>query len=132
MDIISLVKQKYENNFQLCPPLNKSQYNEARVFLPDELLSILSVSNGIEETIIIPNTGKIEVIGYIIYPYKDIKEWTTFYHNKYGCEGIVFAGDGAGGEYFINPDGQIYYYECMGEDGEPYADSLSDYFTNHR
>ena len=34
----------------------------------------------IEETIIIPNTGKIEVIGYIIYPYKDIKEWTTFYH----------------------------------------------------
>lgn len=128
MDIISLIQQKYGNNYQLSPPLNSSQYDEAKAILPEELLKIMKISNGIEETMINTNTGRIEVIGSIIYSYDDIKKWTTFYYAEYGYEGIVFAGDGVGGEFFIKPNGQIYYYEYMGEDGELFADSLSDFF----
>ncbi len=129
MDIINLIQQKYGASCQLRSPLNKRQYNKAKTFLPRELLEILKVSNGINEIMTNPDTMKIEVIDRIIYSLDEIKSQTNCYSNEYGSDGVVFAGNGAGGFFILKPNGKIYIYEYFDLCEEYYADSLSDYFN---
>jgi hypothetical protein len=44
-------------------------------------------------------------------------------------DGLAFAGNGAGGFYILNPDGKNYLYECVGEDGECYAENIMEYIS---
>ncbi len=129
MDIINLIQQKYGASCQLRSPLNKRQYDTAKKILPHELLEILKVSNGINEIITNPDTMKIEVIDKIIYSLDEIKSQTSHYSDEYGGEGVVFAGNGAGGFFILKPDGKIYIYEYYDLSEEYYAESLSDYFN---
>ncbi|MDE6665460.1 MAG: hypothetical protein K2K14_04625, partial [Ruminococcus sp.] len=76
-----------------------------------------------------PNTRKIEVIDRIIYSLAEIKSQTNCYLDEYGGEGVVFAGNGAGGFFVLKPDGKIYIYEYYDLSEEYYAESLSDYFN---
>jgi len=129
LNIINLIKQKYGDSCQLRSPLNKRQYNIAKKILPDELLEILNVSNGINEIMTNPNIKKIEVIDRIIFSLAEIKSQTDCYLNEYGSKDIIFAGNGAGGFFVLKPDGKIYIYEYFDLGEEYYADSLSDYFN---
>lgn len=130
MDIINLIKQKFGDCCQLCSPLNKNQYDEAKTILPDELLAILKISNGINELMIHPNSnsGKPFVIDSIVYSFDEIKSETRNFFNLYCEKGTVFAGNGAGGYFVIKPDGKIYLYEYLDEGGEYYAENLLSYF----
>ncbi|MDE5556683.1 MAG: hypothetical protein K2J32_03145 [Ruminococcus sp.] len=76
-----------------------------------------------------PDTMKIEVIDRIIYSLDEIKSQTNCYSNEYGSDGVVFAGNGAGGFFILKPNGKIYIYEYFDLCEEYYADSLSDYFN---
>lgn len=129
MDIINLIQQKYGDSCQLCSPLNKRQYEKAKKTLPDELLEILKISNGINEIMTDPNTRRVEVIDRIVYSFAEIKAQTDCYLDEYGEEGIVFAGNGSGGFFILKPNGKIYLYEYFDLGEEYYADSLSDYFN---
>ncbi|MDE6833092.1 MAG: hypothetical protein K2J39_02420 [Ruminococcus sp.] len=129
MDIINLIQKKYGDSCQLRSPLNKRQYNKAKNILPHELLEILKISNGINEIMINPNTMKIEVIDRIIYSLAEVKSQTNCYSDEYGGEGVVFAGNGAGGFFILKPNGKIYIYEYFDLCEEYYAESLSDYFS---
>lgn len=129
MDIIKLIQKKYGNSCQLRSPLNKRQYDTAKKILPYELLEILKVSNGINEIMTNPYTRKIEVIDRIIYSLAEIKSQASYYSDEYGGEGVVFAGNGAGGFFILKPDGKIYIHEYFDLNEEYYAESLSDYFN---
>ncbi|MGN0638353.1 MAG: hypothetical protein ACI4J0_08270 [Huintestinicola sp.] len=131
MNIINLIQQKYGDTCQLCSPLDEKQFDEAQKVIPNELLSILQFSDGIEELMTHPdaNDGKPFVIGSIVYSFDEIKSETKSFFDLYGDEGTVFAGNGAGGYFVLKPDGTIYLYEYLDEDGEYYAASLSDYFA---
>ena len=131
MSIIKLIQQKYGDSCQLCSPLDKKQYNKARKILPVELLEILEISNGIEKLVIFPdvNGGKPFVMDNIVYSFDEIKSETESFLDLHGDEGIVFAGNGAGGFFVLKPDGTVYLYEYFDEGGKYYAASLSDYFA---
>ena len=51
------------------------------------------------------------------------------FNELFGMGGLVFSGNGAGGYYVMNPDGKIYLYEYVGEDGECYADNIMEYIS---
>lgn len=129
MNIINLIQQKYGDNCQLCPPLSKKQYDEAEKIIPDELLDILKISNGIKELMTNPNDRKPLVIGSIVYSFDEIKSETRTFFDLFSEKGIVFSGNGAGGYFVLKPNGIIYLYEYLDEKGEYYANSLSDYFN---
>ena len=126
LDIISLIKDKYGDTYRLRSPLTKEEYNQAKELLPKELLDVLKVSNGIDEIMMI--NGKAETIWFIIDPLSRIIDQTSFYHNEYGNDGIVFAGNGAGGFYILKDNGKIYLFEYFDIGEELYAESLAEYF----
>ncbi len=128
LDIFDLIKNKYGDTYRLRSPLTKDEYNQAKKWLPKELLDILKISNGIDEIMMI--NGKAEAIWFIIDPLSQIIDQTKFYHNEYGNDGIVFAGNGAGGFYVLKDDGKIYLFEYYDIGEEFYAESLADYFSN--
>ena len=111
LDIIKLIQQIYGDSCKLRSPLNKRQYEKARKMLPVELLEILKISNGINEIMPNPNTGNTIVIDRIIYSLAEIKSQTDCYLGEYGNEGVVFAGNGAGGFFILKPNGKIFLYE---------------------
>ncbi len=51
------------------------------------------------------------------------------FYELYGIEGVVLAGNGAGGYFVIQPNGKIFLYEYVGEDGEYYAPNISEYIS---
>ncbi len=132
LDIIKLIQQIYGDSCQLRSPLNKRQYEKARKMLPVELLEILKISNGINETMPNPNTGNNMVIDRIIYSLAEIESQTNCYLGEYGNKGVVFAGNGAGGFFILKPNGKIFLYEYFDLDEEYYADNLTDYFKKWR
>lgn len=132
LDIIKLIQQIYGDSCQLRSPLNKRQYEKARKILPVELLEILKISNGINETMPNPNTGNNMVIDRIIYSLAEIESQTNCYLEEYGNEGVIFAGNGAGGFFILKPNGKIFLYEYFDLDEEYYADNLTDYFKKWR
>lgn len=132
LEIIKLIQQIYGDFCQLCSPLNKRQYEKARKMLPVELLEILKISNGINEIMPNPNTRNTMVIDRIIYSLAEIKSETDCYLGEYGNEGVVFAGNGAGGFFILKPNGKIFLYEYFDLGEEYYANNLTDYFKKWR
>ena len=129
MNISELIQQKYGDMYKQCPPLDEEKYPLAEKMLPTELSEVLKTSNGFLELMSLPDVddGKPFASDYIIYPFEDMCAETGVFHELYGAEGVVFAGNGAGGYYVIAPDGDILLYEYVGEDGEHYADSIEEY-----
>jgi hypothetical protein len=131
--VIELIQQRSYGAYRLCPPLEEPQLSQAMTMLPNDLLEILKVSNGILELMTHPkaNDGKPFVIGSILYPFDEIVSQTKVFNELYTVEGIVFAGNGAGGYFVIRPDGNIYLYEYVGEEGEYYAEDIIGYISKH-
>ncbi len=77
----------------------------------------------------LPNVdnGKPFSIGFIIENFDGMCSASKELLELYGIEGLAFAGNGAGGYYVMNPDGKIHLYECVGEDGDFYADNIMEY-----
>ena len=129
MNIVELIQQKYGELCQFCPPLEEIQYSIAKTFLPNDLFELLKISNGVLELMTHPkvNNGKPFVIGSIIYSFEEICSESKAFTELFGIEGVAFAGNGAGGFFIINPDGKIFLYECVGEEGEYYAENIREY-----
>ncbi len=130
MKMVNLIQQKYGESCQMRSPLTKKQCDKAHKFLPDDLFEVLKISNGINEVMINPNTNKVEVMGRIIYSLAEMKTQTDCYLGEYGSEGVVFAGNGAGGFFVLKPDGRVFLYKYYDLGEEFFADSLWEYFNN--
>lgn len=130
-DVINFIQQKYGTLCQLCPPLDEEQYPLAKKMLPATLFEILKISNGILEMMSLPNVddGKPFVIDFIIKSFEDMCSETKDLSELYGIDGLVFAGNGAGGYYIMNPDGRIYLYEPIDEDLELYANDIMEFIS---
>lgn len=124
MDYIKQIFEIYHGNILLQPPCQSEISSE----IPQELRSILSISNGIQETITTPLIDQREVIGWIIYPYDTIMSDTDFYKATYKIDGIVFASDGAGNPFVIKPNGSIVCFTGIDCEETEVANSLSNFF----
>ena len=124
MDCIDRISRRYRGELLLHPPYRGKR--DGRV--PEELYAILCISDGISETMRLPDTHQRAEVGWILYPHQMILEWTEFYAANYGTEGAVFADDGADCAYCIRPGGTV---ACISgaEDREArIADTLWDFF----
>ncbi len=130
-DVISFIQQKFGDSCQLCPPLNEEQYPLAEKMLPNTLFEVLKISNGVLQLMSLPNVddGNPFPIGFIIDDFDGICLGSKEFNELYGMDGLAFAGNGAGGFYILNPDGKNYLYECVGEDGECYAENIMEYIS---
>ena len=128
---IKLTLQKLDKSYQLCSPLEEPQLSLAENILPNDLLEILKISNGILKLMTHPkmNYGKPFVVDSILYSFNEILSESKAFYELYGIEGIVLAGNGAGGFFVIRPDGTIYLYEYVGEAGEYYANDINEYIS---
>ena len=126
MDFIQAIDNRYEGSILLNPPYE----GERLEGISEEIHAILCISNGIMETMLHPETGERLSIGWIIYPYEMIREESSFYHEEYGIEGVVFASDGAGDPYILKPDGRVIRLDptCGEEIGE--ASSLREFYKD--
>lgn len=66
MDIIKKIRKLYQGNILLQPPY----LGENTEGIPEELLSILRISNGIKETMTHPQSGELIVVQWLLYPYE--------------------------------------------------------------
>jgi hypothetical protein len=130
MEIIELIQSLYGKYCQLCTPLTEQEYKNAVGTIPDELLEILKVSNGINEVMIHPkvDNGKPFVIGSVVLSLDGMKSETERYLDEHGSTGTVFCGDGAGGSFVLKPDGKVYLYDRYLAEEELYADSLQEFW----
>lgn len=122
--MIKLISDKYNGNIILSQPLSKEVAEQAKSYLPAELLRILEQSNGIEESMVLPDTGKLEPISWIVYSYEMILEESRYFQETYLLEGVVFSDDGAGNPYYMKENGKIYYFEAIDEEEALVAESL--------
>ena len=120
--IIELIRKFYDGNIKLQTP-NKSD----ALSVPDVLKSVLSKSDGILETMLVPKTGKRITIGWIIYPYEMIQKETAFFKEEYGIDGTVFSDDGAGNPYYIH-DNKIFQFNPIDNESELIAGSLEEFY----
>ena len=125
MNIIDLIYEKYKGNIKLHDPLDCGDDT-----LPEVLTEIFSQSNGINETMIHPKTGELMEIGWIIYPYDEIRKWSSYYLDEYGVSGVVFSDDGAGNPFYLS-DGKVYEFDPIDNESELIADSLEDFFGDN-
>jgi hypothetical protein len=128
---IELIQEKLGELYRLSPPLEEPQLSLAETMLPNDLLEILKISNGILELMTHPKVddGQPFVIGSILYSFDDILLESKEFAELYGMDGVVLAGNGAGGYFIIQPDGTVYLYECPGEDGYCYAQNINEYIS---
>lgn len=124
MDYIERISHEYSGNLLLHTPYQ----GERDKTIPEELYAVLSISNGISETMNLPDTEERIIIGWILYPYEMIQEWTAFYTENYGIKGTVFSDDGAGCPYIIKPDGAITCFNGIDNEEFEIADTLLDFF----
>ena len=125
--VIELISEMYKGSISLRKPLNIGDISNC--YIPEELLNLLKQSNGITETMVNPETGRLEEISWIIYSYDEIIKWTNFYKDTYSIEGIVFSDNGADEFYYIKPNGKIYSHDAICEEETYVADSLQSFFT---
>ena len=128
---LEIIQQKFGASCRLCPPLKEPQLSDAKALLPNDLLELLKASNGVLEMMTHPkaNDGKPFVIGSILYSFDEIVTESKTFYELYGIEGVVLAGNGAGGYFVIQPNGKIFLYEYVGEAGEYYAQNISEYIS---
>lgn len=124
MDDIERISEQYDGNILLYAPYKRGK-NEN---IPEELYAILGISNGISETMYLPDTEEKIIIGWILYPYDEIQKWTAFYAENYGITGTVFSDDGAGCPYIIKTDGSITCFRGIEDEEYKVADTLLDFF----
>ena len=120
--ILDLIKESYGDNIELQTPLDIIDSN-----LPDSLVELLQISNGIMETMTHPKTGEKMEIGWIVYSYDEIISSTGFYKEEYSLPGIVFSDDGAGNPFYIS-EGKVYEFDPIDNESIIRADSLEDFF----
>ena len=120
--IIGLIRKSYDGNIEFQKP------NESYALsVPDVLKSVLSKSDGILETMLVPKNGKRITIGWIIYPYEMIQKETAFFKEEYGIDGTVFSDDGAGNPYYIH-DNKIFQFNPIDNESELIAGSLEEFY----
>ena len=124
MDIIKKIRKLYQGNILLHPPYLGENTEE----IPEKLLSILRISNGISETIVHPKSGEKIVIEWIIYPHEMMVSDTAFYRTEYQVEGIVFSGDGAGNPYLLKSNGTVTQFDGIDGTETEKAHSLEDFW----
>ena len=122
--MITLISDKYNGNIILSQPLSKEVAEQAKSYLPAELLRILEQSNGIEESMVLPDTGKLEPISWIVYSYEMILEESRYFQETYLIEGVVFSDDGAGNPYYMKENGKVYCFEAIDDEEILVAESL--------
>jgi len=122
--MITLISDKYNGNIILSQPLSKEVAEQAERYLPAELLRILKQSNGIEESMVLPDTGKPEPIAWIVYSYEMILEESRYFRETYLLEGVVFSDDGAGNPYYMKENGKVYCFEAIDDEEILVAESL--------
>lgn len=124
MDYINRISHQYGGEILLHAPYNGKKDEN----IPQEIYSILCVSNGISETMCLPGTNEKVEIGWIIYSYEMMLKWTAFYATNYGIKGIVFSDDGADCIYCIKLNGTITCFNSIDNDEAQIADTLWDFF----
>lgn len=128
MDHIDQIAALYQGNILLHPPYE----GEWTINTPEEIRSILRISNGIEETMLHPKTGERMSIGWIVYPYEMMLEENSFYQQEYGIEGFVFSDNGAGEPYLLKADGTVACFDPICGEESRAAESLSSFYSNAR
>ncbi len=130
-EVIDMIQKTYGDLCQLCPPLDEEQYSLAEKMLPAVLFEVLKISNGVLEMMSLPNVddGKPFAVGFIIDNFEGMCLGSKEFNELFGMEGLVFAENGAGGYFIIQPDGKIFLYECVGEEGECYAENIMEYIS---
>lgn len=78
-----------------------------------------------------PKTGEKICIGWILYSYEMMCEWSSYYRNEYGVTGTVFADDGADCSYFLKSDGRIVCLDSMDGIETEIAVSLKEYCQSY-
>ena len=127
MDYIEQISNQYGGEILLHDPYTGDKHEN----ISQEIYSFLQISNGISETMRLPNKKeKIEIV-WLIYSHDMILEWTSFYDTNYGLKGTVFSDDGGDCVYCIKPDGAITCFNSMDNDETQIADTLWDFFNNN-
>ena len=121
-DLESALMDFYNGMIKMQEPVDCDSYD-----LPEEIKALLSQTNGIQETMILPKTGEEIVIGWIVYSLDEILRETQYYREEYGINGVVFSGDGAGNPFYIS-DGKIYEFDPIDNESELKADSLEEFY----
>ena len=124
MDYIEKISGQYDGRILLHAPYKGKKDGN----IPEELYSILCISNGILETMCLSDTEEPIVIGWIVYPHDMILEQTAFYTENYGIKGTIFSDDGAGCPYIIKNDRSITSFIGIVDEEYKIADTLSDFF----
>ena len=127
MDYIEQISNQYGGEILLHDPYTGEKHEN----ISQEIYSILQISNGISETMRLPNTNEKIEIGWIIYSHEMILEWTSFYDTNYGLKGTVFFFFFGDCVYCIKPDGAITCFNSMDNDETQIADTLWDFFNNN-
>jgi len=120
--ILELIRSFYGDNIVLLEPCGSDLDG-----LPEVLKGILKISDGIQESMVLPKTGERITIGWIIYSYEMIQKMTAYYKDEYGIEGTVFSDDGAGNPYYIL-DEKIYQFDPIDNESEQVAESLEEFY----
>ena len=120
--IVGLIKKKYGDNIKMLEPIACDDVN-----IPNCLRGILHQSNGIQETMLHPKTGKQIVIGWIIYPFEEIINITNYYKEEYGLSGVIFCDDGAGNPFYLLDD-KVYEFDPIDNESSLVADSIEEFF----
>ena len=124
MDMIKKIRELYQDNILLQPPYLGENTGE----IPEELLSILRISNGIKETMTHPQSGELIVVQWLLYPYETMVSDTDFYHTEYQVVGTVFSTDGAGSPYLLKPDGSVTCFDGTDGTETKISSSLEDFY----
>lgn len=124
MDYIRTISHMYNGNILLHSPCKE----DCKTDFPEELCSILKISNGIDETMLEPNTGERISITCVLYSYEQIVRESELYQKEYGIEGFIFTDDGAGNSYVLKSDGTVTCYNVLDDEEVQIAGSLYDFY----
>ena len=124
-DFIKNIAEAYGGEISLRAPYRGARSED----IPEELYSILEISDGISETAQNPCTGEKMTVAWILYPHAQILEESRFFKNEYGVDGTAFTDDGAGNPYLLKAGGTVVFFDAI--DGEEIhkAASLYEFYT---
>lgn len=131
--LLKLIQLTYENNIHLKDGATSQQIDFLKKFIdfkiPNELLELLSISNGIEETMYIPQINQTESISHIVYSIEMIISENKFYSKEYNLNNIlIFSDNGIGNPILINSNLKIYLFDCIDNQLEYISNDIVEYF----